>query len=53
MNTMYFNSILDDAARRRRLYEGQLFVYAPVPSSIALCQFADELIRKAFGNLSP
>jgi hypothetical protein len=53
MNTIYFNSNVDDQVRRQLLYDGQLFVYSPRPSSIALCQLADELIRDAFGNLSP
>ena len=53
MNTIYFNADVDDEVRRQRLYEGQLFVYAPRPGSIALCELADGLIREAFGDLSP
>src|SRR6266576_704042 len=53
MTTIHFNSEFDDEVRRQHLYEGELFVFAPRPSSVALCQFADELIRDAFGNLSP
>jgi hypothetical protein len=53
MSTIYFDSPFSDEMRRQRLYEGQLFVFAPRPSSVALCDFADELIREAFGNLSP
>ena len=53
MNTVYFDSLLSDEMRRERLYQGQLFVFSPRPSSVALCQFADELIREAFGELSP
>jgi hypothetical protein len=53
MNTIYFDSPVSDATRRQCLFEGQLFVFSPRPSSIALCQFADDLIRKAFGDLSP
>ena len=53
MNTIYFDSRLNEDDRRQRLYEGQLFVFSPRPSSVALCEFADELIRQAFGNLSP
>jgi len=53
MNTVYFDSPISDEMRRERLYQGQLFVFSPRPSSVALCQFADELIREAFGKLSP
>lgn len=53
MNTIFFDSDAVDRVRRQHLYEGQLFVYSPLPSSIALCQLADELIREAFGDLSP
>jgi hypothetical protein len=53
MSTIHFDSPLSDDMRRRRLYEGQLFVFSPRPSSIALCKFADELIREAFSDLSP
>jgi hypothetical protein len=52
-NTIYFDSPLDDYTRRHELYQGQLFVYSPSPSSIALCAFARELIQEAFGSLDP
>jgi hypothetical protein len=53
MNTVYFNSRLSDDDRRNRLYEGKIFIFEPKPSSLALCEFADELIREAFGGLDP
>jgi hypothetical protein len=53
MNTIYFDSTVDDDARRRALYQGQLFVYSPRPSSAALCAFAREMIQNAFGSLDP
>src|SRR5689334_12798318 len=53
MNTVYFDSPLNDRTRREQLYNGQLFVFSPRPSSLALCQLADQLIREAFGALSP
>ena len=53
MNTIYFDSDLNDKMRRKHLYDGQLFVFSPRPSSNALCEFAHELIQEAFGNLSP
>jgi hypothetical protein len=53
MNSIYFDSPASDSVRRERLYQGQLFVFSPRPSSKALCEFARELIQEAFGNLSP
>jgi hypothetical protein len=53
MNSIYFDSALTDDSRRSRLYDGQLFVFSPRRSSLALCQLAEELIRTAFGNLEP
>ena len=53
MNSVFFDSALDDDARRERLYAGQLFVYAPVPSALALVQLARDLTREAFGARDP
>jgi hypothetical protein len=38
--TIYFDSPLDDRERRRRLYAGDVFVYSPRPSTVALSGFA-------------
>jgi len=53
MKTMHFDSALSDHERRQQLYEGQLFVYSPTPSSLALVELARELITTAFGSLDP
>ncbi|UBF24380.1 hypothetical protein K9N68_22100 [Kovacikia minuta CCNUW1] len=53
MHTVYFDSKVNDQVRRQRLYEGQLFVFSPRPSTIALCEFARELIEEAFEGLDP
>jgi hypothetical protein len=53
LNTVFFDSTASDQARRNRLYEGQLFVYKPMPSSLALCEFAAEMSRAAFAPLDP
>lgn len=53
MNTIYFDSAVNDDVRRQRLYNGQLFVFSPRPSSIALCNHAREMIEEAFGSLDP
>jgi hypothetical protein len=44
---------MDDGARRRRLYAGDVFVYSPRPGTIALAGFARELIEEAFAPLDP
>jgi len=53
MNTIYFDSSFTDAERRQHLYDGHLLVFSPRPSIVALCDFARELIREAFGSLDP
>ena len=53
MNTVYFDPDFTDAVRRQQLYEGQLFVYSPRPSSIALCEFAREMIEQSFKGMDP
>jgi hypothetical protein len=53
MNTIFFDSPTNDDTRRKQLYQGQLFVYSPSPSSSALCAFAREMIQDAFGSLDP
>ncbi|HKV13091.1 MAG TPA: hypothetical protein VJ725_33425 [Thermoanaerobaculia bacterium] len=53
MTTIYFDSHLDDAERRRRLYSGDVFVYSPRPSTEALTEHARGLIDEAFAPLDP
>lgn len=53
MNSIFLDAAVSDAARRDRLYAGQLFVYSPTPSAVALCSFARELIADAFAPLDP
>jgi len=53
MNTLYFDSPISEAARREQLYNGQLFVYSPSSSAMALVTLARELIQAAFGDLDP
>ncbi len=45
---MYFDSDLPDEARRERLYQGQMFVFSPTPATLALRDFALEMITEAF-----
>jgi hypothetical protein len=53
MNTVFFNFIGDDQVRRQHLFKGQIFVFSPRPSSIALIEFARSMVREAFGSLDP
>jgi hypothetical protein len=53
MTTLYFDTHLSDAERRRRLYSGDIFVYSPRPSTRALTELARELIEEAFSPLDP
>jgi hypothetical protein len=53
MNSIYFDSNLKDDVRRQRLYEGHFFVFPACGGSIALCEFARELIHDEFGSLDP
>lgn len=53
MNSVFFDSTMTEAERRRRLYEGQIFVFSPRPSSRALCELAREMTEAAFKPLDP
>ncbi len=51
MENVHFDPICSDDERRERLYGGDIFVFAPRPTSLALCDFAREMIQDAFGKL--
>jgi hypothetical protein len=53
MNSVYFDSAMGEGLRRQRLYEGQIFVFSPRPSTRALCDLARELTEAAFRPLDP
>jgi len=53
VNTVYIDDSASDDLRRERLYQGQLFVFSPRPSSKALCDHAREMIEEAFGDVDP
>ena len=50
MTPIFIDSPIDDAARRKRLYAGDLFVFSPKPSTLALCNFARQMLEDAFGG---
>ena len=53
MNTVYHDSAAGDDLRRERLYAGQLFVFSPRESSLALTEHARAMIEEAFGSVDP
>ncbi len=52
-NSIYFNASMPDDVRRQKIYEGQLFVYSPSPSSLAFCEFARKLAEEALAPHEP
>ncbi|MEU4197374.1 phytanoyl-CoA dioxygenase family protein [Kribbella sp. NPDC026611] len=53
MHSIYVDAEFTDDERRAKLYEGDLFVYSPRPSTLALTEFAAEMARAAFAPLDP
>jgi hypothetical protein len=53
MHSVYFDANVTDDVRREKLYDGDLFVYSPRPSTLALTEFAGEMARQAFAPLDP
>jgi hypothetical protein len=53
MSSVMVESALSDDARRSRLYEGDLFIYTPRPSTMAFVEFTRGLVKDAFGDLDP
>jgi len=52
-NTVYYDKHISDDERRKRLYDGQLFVYSPTKSSLAFIDFSKSMIEDAFGGRDP
>jgi hypothetical protein len=48
MVTVHFDRKLSDWDRRQALYDGDIFVYSPVPASLKLCALARAMIETAF-----
>jgi hypothetical protein len=53
MSAVFFDSGMDDDARRARIYAGDIFVFSPKPSSTAFVEFARGMIEAAFAPLDP
>ena len=52
-HSVYFDSKASDQVRLQRLYDGQIFLYSPRPSTLELCNLAREMIEDAFGSVDP
>lgn len=50
-NTIYYDAAVSDDVRRQMLFDGQLFVYSPRPSSLGFIAHAREMIAEAFRPL--
>lgn len=50
---IYIDSKISDDDRRRKLYEGSLFVHTPSSSALKLCGLAQRLIEEAFPSQNP
>jgi hypothetical protein len=53
MNSILIDPAISDEQRRELLYQGQLLVCSPTPSSLALCAFAREMVSEAFHPHDP
>ena len=52
-NTIYYDAAVSDDVRRQMLFDGQLFVYSPRPSSLGFIAHARDMIAEAFCPLDP
>ena len=53
MNSIIIDAPISEERKRELLYRGQLLVYSPTPSSLALVDFARKMVEDAFRPLDP
>lgn len=53
LDTILVDSTVSDQIRREQLYDGRVFVFSPRPSTVALCDFARNMIENAFEGRDP
>ena len=53
MNAVFFDPEFNDDLRRQKLFEGQLIVHSPTPRSLALVNFARDMLREYFRGFDP
>jgi len=52
-DSVFLDPAFTDDERRQHLYDGQLMMYSPRPSVLALSTFARQMIEEAFAPLEP
>jgi hypothetical protein len=52
-NTVYVDAKVSDQVRRDRLFDGQIFLFTPTPQTMALRDFAAEMLEEAFAPHDP
>jgi hypothetical protein len=53
MTNVFFDAPFTDDLRREHLFKGDLFAFSPRPSTVALAQFAQQMIEEAFAPRHP
>jgi hypothetical protein len=53
MTTVFVDDPMPDAERRQRIYSGDIFVFGPRPSTVALIGLARRMLEEAFAPLNP
>lgn len=53
MTNVHYDSLFSDEERRAAIYAGDLFVYRPTPSSLAMVEFARQMAIEAFAPFDP
>jgi hypothetical protein len=50
---VFIDSRISDDNRKKLLYDGAVFVHAPFPNSLKLCQLARDLVEEALDPVDP
>jgi hypothetical protein len=53
VSTIFFDPTFDEEVRRQHLYNGEICVFSPRPSTLAFCDFARAMLEEAFAPLDP
>jgi hypothetical protein len=53
MTAVHYDSLMSEDARREAIFAGDLFVFSPTQSSLALVEFAKQMVVEAFAPHDP
>ena len=53
MSTVHYDVSCDDDSRRAALYNGEIFVYSPMPATLELVALARRMVEEAFAPHDP